>query len=125
MTDLSYIVGGVDELTFSEEDEANLAKLVLMEKKTREKISQKLEWMSVAQEGLLSICSIEECAKIKISIDEKDNWVGKNDSPLYGSVVNHYKEIGKGNYSNGLSHGLCPEHEAEALREADEYNSGK
>lgn len=78
-----------------------------------QKILKKLEEMAKNPEGILSICSDKPCGKIKIVIESKDNWVGRNDfsnPEMYDSIVESYHDLGpKTNFQEGLSHGYCPE----------------
>lgn len=78
-----------------------------------EKILKRLEEMAENPEGILSVCSDEDCRKIKIVLDSKDNWVGRNDfsnPEMYDLIFKSYHDLGpKTNYTQGLSHGYCPE----------------
>ena len=75
-------------LKFSEEDELNLGKFVVSQNLATlngnmdEKIKQKLEEMAKMESGILSICWIASCSKIKVPVDEKEYWIGRTSKTL-------------------------------------------
>ena len=76
------------------------------------KILKKLEEMARNPKGILSICCVENCGKIKI-VCESENWVSREDFPnpeIYNNLVEAYRKLGpEKKFTEGLSHGYCPE----------------
>lgn len=81
----------------------------------KEKVLKRLEEMAENPEGILPVCCIENCDKIKIVFDPKSDfyWVNKKDFPnpqMYYLILESYHQLGiDNNYTQGLSHTYCPE----------------
>lgn len=75
------------------------------------KVLERLEEMAKNPEGILSICGIEDCGKMKITLNSEVHWIGREDlhPKMYDSIVESYKQLGiDKNFSEGLSHTYCP-----------------
>jgi hypothetical protein len=83
-----------------------------------EKILRKLEEMAENPNGILPICSVENCDYIKVVMNPEDPesefyWIGRNefsDPKMYDMIVKSYHDLGpKSGFTEGLSHSYCPE----------------
>jgi hypothetical protein len=65
--------------------------------------------------NLICACCIPHCDKIRID-SEKDIWLSRSENPeLYDKFIE----------GKELTHGYCPEHFKEAMKEVEEYHRKK
>lgn len=87
-----------------------------------EKTKKRLEEIADGSEELLPICCIKDCGIIRIKVEGKEVWIErKENSEIYDLVVGNYKELGKDNYTKGLSHTYCPVHFEEEMKKIEEH----